>query len=329
MSDLTDILSRLNASGGLAQRCSAVLEWVLSTLDVEGIALFTLSGPGGTLETRMALGTMVPTAPLLAAELSRMGIPATQTILPVAGETADTFLCCPVSSGQGKAWSSALVLLGKDVQQSADSRREALSGALASLREVLDEELGPGLAPGGRESAVRGLGDLLPNPLVLLEGLRLPLYACSLQGAFTFASPGFLRLTGYDSLEALQASRDFFLQSEQRSSELSSLRRQGKVESFPLVVKSGSGGRLEIRDSAISLGDTIFGMFFDVTGLVAANAELKDALQVQELLNDSILAGANQLQRTQSASIRALARLAEYRDPEPASTSRESASSRG
>ena len=57
-------------------------------------------------------------------------------------------------------------------------------------------------------------------------------------------------------------------------------------------------------------------MFFDVTELLAANAELKDALQVQELLNDSILAGTKNLQRTQGAAIRSLARLAEYRDPE-------------
>ena len=57
-------------------------------------------------------------------------------------------------------------------------------------------------------------------------------------------------------------------------------------------------------------------MFFDVTALVSSNAELKDALQVQELLNDSILAGTKTLQRTQGAAIRSLARLAEYRDPE-------------
>jgi response regulator RpfG family c-di-GMP phosphodiesterase len=49
---------------------------------------------------------------------------------------------------------------------------------------------------------------------------------------------------------------------------------------------------------------------------VAANAELKDALQVQELLNDNIIAGTRALQRTQEAALRSLARLAEYRDPE-------------
>jgi len=49
---------------------------------------------------------------------------------------------------------------------------------------------------------------------------------------------------------------------------------------------------------------------------MAKNAELKDALQIQELLNDSIIAGTKTLQRTQGAAIRTLARLAEYRDPE-------------
>jgi putative two-component system response regulator len=81
-------------------------------------------------------------------------------------------------------------------------------------------------------------------------------------------------------------------------------------------VTSGVGTKLQVRDSAVFLGHSILGMFFDVTGLLAANAELKDALQVQELLNDSIMAGSKQLQRTQGAAIRSLARLAEYRDPE-------------
>jgi response regulator RpfG family c-di-GMP phosphodiesterase len=151
---------------------------------------------------------------------------------------------------------------------------------------------------------------------LLTEGLRLPLYVCDLQGMFSYASPACLELTGYGSLEALAQSRELFREPEKRAAELETVRKLGKVESFPLVVTSGTGAKLQVRDSAVFLGNAILGMFFDVTELLSANAELKDALQVQELLNDSIMAGANLLQRTQGAAIRSLARLAEYRDPE-------------
>ena len=85
---------------------------------------------------------------------------------------------------------------------------------------------------------------------------------------------------------------------------------------LPLEPDDGGGPEAHIRDSAVLFGEVVVGVFFDVTALMSSNAELKDALQVQELLNDSILAGAKVLQKTQGAAIRTLARLAEYRDPE-------------
>ena len=171
----------------------------------------------------------------------------------------------------------------------------------------------------GRSTGQEGLAqvtDLLPGLSLLTEGLGLPLYICDYHGTFVSASTACLQLTGYPSLEELAQSRELFREPQQREAELETIRRQGKVESFPLAVMSGAGVKLQVRDSAVLLGRSILGVFFDVTGLAAANAELKDALQVQELLNDGMMAGAKQLQRTQGAAIRSLARLAEYRDPE-------------
>ena len=48
--------------------------------------------------------------------------------------------------------------------------------------------------------------------------------------------------------------------------------------------------------------------------LVRLNQELKQSLDTQEFLNDRLFENARVLQRTQRASIKALARLAEYRD---------------
>jgi response regulator RpfG family c-di-GMP phosphodiesterase len=166
-----------------------------------------------------------------------------------------------------------------------------------------------------REPA-KNVADILSGLSPLTDGLRIPLYLCNRDGRFTYASPAFLELTGYPSLEELSVARGLFREPEKRAAELETAQKLGKAETFPLAVLTGSGAKLQVRDSLVTLGDSLLGMFFDVTELVTANAELKDALQVQELLNDSIMAGTKQLQRTQGASIRALARLAEYRDPE-------------
>jgi HD-GYP domain-containing protein (c-di-GMP phosphodiesterase class II)/PAS domain-containing protein len=306
---------RTTAQGGLPQRLAEILERTRETLAAEGIALFVAErGPVGGVDRRVAFGSLSATSPLLAAELSRTGIPPTQGILPFpdAPGRHDEFFCMPLNFENGAPW-SALVLQGPRIADTVHSKESELKTAAAELSHALGSDRAE---DPGREKGPGLPGHLVPDMALLTEGLRLPLYVCDLQGRFSYASPSCLELTGYASLEALAQSRELFREPEKRALELESVRNLGKVESFPLLMTTGSGGRLQVRDSAVFLGNAILGTFFDVTELVASNAELKDALQVQELLNDSIMAGTNLLQRTQGAAIRSLARLAEYRDPE-------------
>ncbi len=310
MSSLTDLLLRLPAPG-VPQRVTQILDWVMSAFYLEGIAVFTVPpGEAGGMVTRASLGALTGTAPLLAAELARTGIPAEQTTLPLAEGLPVGFVCRPLELERGVPC-SALVLQGPRAQEAVRRRGKDLALAAAALREALEAERAGAV---GRSLGASSPADFMPSLSPLADGLRLPLYACDLQGNLTYASPAFLSLCGFPSLEAIGDGRDLFSEPDKRAEELETLKGQGKVDSVPLVIRSGAGARLSIRDSAVLLGDSIFGVFFDVTGLLAANAELKDALQVQELLNDIILAGTRQLQRTQGAAIRTLARLAEYRD---------------
>ena len=310
MSSFADFLPRLPPPG-TPQRVTQILEWVMSAFGLEGIALFIEpAGEAGGLVTRASLGALTATAPLLAAELARTGIPAEQANLALAEGLPAGFVSCPLDLEEGVP-RGAVVLQGRGAAKAARRRGEELATVSAALRDALEAERG---RAAGQHLGASNPADFLPNLSPLADGLQLPLYACDLQGRFTYASPAFLSLCGFPSLEALGESRELFAEPGTRSEELETLRRQGKVDSVPLIIRSGAGARLSIRDSAVLLGDSIFGIFFDVTGLLAANAELKDALQVQELLNDTILAGARQLQRTQGAAIRTLARLAEYRD---------------
>jgi HD-GYP domain-containing protein (c-di-GMP phosphodiesterase class II) len=314
--ELSDLLKLLAARGSLPQRVNTILEWTRTSLAVEGIALFVARrGHAGGVETQASVGSLSAIAPLLAAELSWTGIPPTEGIFPLApgSDRRDALLCCPLNIENGTPW-SALVLQGPHIEETARAREEDLHIAAAYLRDMLGTERE--ISQARRQEGPEHASEMLPDLSILTEGLKLPLYVCDLQGRFTYASPAFLELTGHASLDALAQSRGLFREPEKRAAELETLQKLGTVKSFALAVTSGSGGKLQVRDSAVSFGNSILGVFFDVSELMAANADLNDALQTQELLNDSIMAGASLLQRTQGAAIRSLARLAEYRDPE-------------
>ena len=342
MSHLHNLLLRLSAAGA-PQRVARILEWAQQTFHADGAAVFVTSETAESgLETRSAIGEIATTAPLLAAEIARVGIPVEPgpLLMPGAGPKAE-FLCWPLGPGRAQP-RAVLVLQGKGVADLVKARGRELAPAADRLWEALRVERNLAgrperaastmtapepaaaqperTAPQDSSPTPEGTAQESPAPdpepglTLLTDGLRLPLYSCDLSGAFTYASPAFLHLCGFHNLEALSEASVLFLEPAKRAEELETIRKAGKVDSVHLAVRSGAGARLQIRDSAILLGDAIFGVFVDVTGLVAANAELKDALQVQELLNDTIMAGARQLQRTQGAAIRSLARLAEYRD---------------
>lgn len=150
----------------------------------------------------------------------------------------------------------------------------------------------------------------------VLETLNLPLYLCHLDGSFVFVNKPFLTQFGFDSLANLnQAGTDFFDPVE-RAEQIKLLARNGFSNGFHLGVSHRGGRRMAVRDYATLRGGYVLGVLFDVTEYVNLNREMKEALEIQELLNDKIINSALILQKTQTTSIRALARLAEYRDQE-------------
>ena len=322
MGGIIEFQQLLEAEGNDPRRVEKAVDWLLSGLPAEGVALLTADeSASGAIGERCSRGSLIATAPLLAAELSREGIPAAEGPIHLSpGGSAGTFHCCPIPHLPGKP-RSALVLHGRAIDQVVLRRGDVVSAVCSllggelekeRLRSMRDHDM---LAGGILAQGALAAGDM-PGLTFLTEGLRLPLYMCDLRGRFRYASQGFLDLTAHQTLEALTARSDFFRDPLSREDELSTIRSLGSVTAFPLCATTGAGRRLDIRDSAVLFGEIVVGVFFDVTALLAANAELKDSLQVQELLNDSILAGTKVLQRTQGAAIRTLARLAEYRDPE-------------
>jgi PAS domain-containing protein len=324
--ELAGLLASMEHRDDHARKVASILAWALRALPLQGIAVLeSAAEPPACLNTLASYGSLASLSDSIAGLLSARGIPQEQCLLalPASLGNADVVLVRPLSY-QNNVARTALVFHGADVEETLRSHDIELSLVASLLCDAVENHRlkrqmqrekalaaaleGGGLAP--RQNAS------LPGLSLLSDGLRLPLYVCDPQGAFTYASPAFLALTCYPSLEALRGKADFFADPAVRRAELAKLAAAGTVTSFPIAVNTGSGKLLQIHDSAVLAGDAFFGVFFDVTALVSFNTELKDALQGQELLNDTILAATKTLQRTQGAAIRSLARLAEYRDPE-------------
>ncbi len=319
------LLKRLESQAAFDVRARFILAWAMEELGLDGAALMEAdaSHPQGVVITA-PMGSLAAVPSDIGERLARAGLPREPGLMALpAGEGGiDALYCLPLELPRGAAW-GALVLHGTEAEEAVRAHAGDLRAAATLLRDAVVQDrdsrhatrtnalgvLLAGLGSAGAPESNAGL-------TILTDGLHLPLYACDEQGAFVYASPGFLLLTGHRSFDELARRTDFYADPSARAEELDRARLQGKVSAEPLTVVSGTGKHLQVHDSAVCLDGSFLGVFFDVSSLMAANAELKDSLQVQELLNDSIIAGTKILQRTQEASIRSLARLAEFRDQE-------------
>jgi len=167
-----------------------------------------------------------------------------------------------------------------------------------------------------RETNTKKYDDNLKALILLGDNFELPIYITDIEGHFLFASKSFLSLTGYSNLIELNSSRGLFKDSRKRKEEIETIIRKGFVRNYPLVLTSLDGSEMEIMDNAVFQEGKITGIFFDITDYMKQKRELSEALEMQEFLNDQIFNTIRLLQKTQVSAIKALARLAEFRDQE-------------
>jgi HD-GYP domain-containing protein (c-di-GMP phosphodiesterase class II) len=332
-----DVMKRIDPTGDTGAQSTRVLEWVSGVLEASGAALIRIPRDVGPPESLASIGSLsglgMDGAVKIGSEDTRWEPDSMVQLTTRGGEKIRCFYH-PFEGGPLKshaenaaaaaAAAQAILLTSETITYSATLHRDELAFAgflLDGIREraLLKEQLvreRTFISLLVEKKITSGPDAVNPGFDLITEGLDLPLYLCTTAGAIIYASPSFLRLVGYSSVEEMRKCPDFFLDPQSRMAELGLLRSQGKVSSYPLGVKAGGGRRLEIQESAVIVGAFAFGVFIDVTGFLSANKELKEALEVQELLNDRFMAGTQILQRTQATSIRALARLAEFRDQE-------------
>jgi len=152
---------------------------------------------------------------------------------------------------------------------------------------------------------------------LLIDTIKFPLYIAGQDGRFIHANQAFFNLVKYPTLSDLNNAAEFFVEPEKRKHEFQTILNKGEINNYNLQIRTREGRLLDVSDSIMHITESfILGVFFDITELVCLNRKNRKALEIQELLNDRIIAATEVLQKTQSASIKALARLAEYRDAE-------------
>ena len=157
---------------------------------------------------------------------------------------------------------------------------------------------------------------LSPEYRQILEALGLPAYVAHISGEILYVNSSFLRHYGFHSLEEFILCAHNFFNPLERSDEIKVLSRKGKTDGFQLTVQHVTGRKKAVRDYATLKDSLVMGILADVSEFISLNKEMREALEIQEALNNQILSSAMILQRTQTTSIRALARLAEFRDQE-------------
>ncbi|MBN2738054.1 MAG: HD domain-containing protein [Spirochaetales bacterium] len=150
----------------------------------------------------------------------------------------------------------------------------------------------------------------------LIDWLNLPLYVSDLEGNFVFANQGLYKRFNIHDVDELNHLRNIIFPEKEWQKEMQIILQKGWREEHLLSFTLPDGKSLSVKNSAVRIGDYIFGFFLKVTENAQLNKDLREALEMQELLNDKLLSSSLLLQKTQSTTIRSLARLAEYRDGE-------------
>ncbi len=151
---------------------------------------------------------------------------------------------------------------------------------------------------------------------LLPDQLGLPMYITNESDILLSCNTTLVQMLGYRSFPELAKSWKDVISSSARLQQISLLKDRGYTNSFELKIRHRNGRLLTVKDHCVYKNGTIHGVLFDVTEFLSSADTIKEELEIQHLLNNQLINGALALQKIQTTSIRALARLAEYRDQE-------------
>jgi response regulator RpfG family c-di-GMP phosphodiesterase len=225
-------------------------------------------------------------------------------------------VCATVPGAYGEP--IAAILIRADRPKSFIRRARSLLGLVATkVRERLERTLVHGKAleePGLNGAATETLS---PDSLGrLCNGMSLPMYVRDANGRYLTVNDAFLHRFEYESLESLNQRGNLFVDDDSWHRELSRIANNAGPSGTRNQIRTGSGKIRQVQEHATLVGRHLLAVLFDVSEFHSINEELQVALGEQKTLNERLTATTTMLQKTQATAIKALAKLAEYRDKE-------------
>ncbi|MFW6344290.1 MAG: HD domain-containing phosphohydrolase [Sediminispirochaetaceae bacterium] len=150
----------------------------------------------------------------------------------------------------------------------------------------------------------------------LMDYMDLPMYITDSSGNFSFVNHRFCRDFSYSGVDELNRQASFFINKDSWSKGIRKITGVDPSQGLTMKVRSGKGTTMVVKESAVLVGRDTMGVLFDITPYINWNEKLQETVDELKTLNEKLSSTSAMLQKTQTTTMKSLAKLAEYRDME-------------
>jgi hypothetical protein len=328
---LCEVVTRLDSIPSPGRKLEEFAQWMLRAHGLDHVMLLDFQ-TGAAFNAGRTEAAFLERARLFSWASS---LPARESLLPgKSGEGAvlaplmngsSEFVYLPLSGPNGRNL-GALLLIGKNPSGYFAERLTEAKLVAAKIRDILLIGELSGLPGESAAALTRTDGPASPvlfdrrngNELAALKSyinlMNFPMFILDLDGTLLAVNHSLLLKLKFESqtefVRRCEIFHDIFL----RGDILKQLNRDGGVRGKRCSLVDAADERVTFNLSAVRLDSAIVGSLFDVSEFVRVTDDLRESLKMQEFLNDKLISANLTLHKTKSATIRSLARLAEFRD---------------
>ncbi len=318
---MSDVFTRLESIPVTEKKITALEEWFLSSegLDDVLVADFRSERLFNAAQTGHPEFLPAPVFAYIASLPRQAGVvkrdPAGEAALAPVLNGSREFIFFPLKDVSGEAL-GALFLFSGHARRYYTERRNEIRLLADKIRDILIIEylLGP---VGGRRPAAEAKKDQTER-LAPVKGfinrMNIPMFVLTLEGELLSVNHSLLAKLKFADADEFIARCDIFRDLFVRGESLQHLDREGGLRGKRLTLTDALGECVTLSLTAVRVEDLIVGTLFDVSEYVRVTDDLRESLKMQEFLNDKLISAALLQQKTVFSAMRALARLAEYRD---------------
>jgi response regulator RpfG family c-di-GMP phosphodiesterase len=311
---LCDIVTRLETMPVVEKRITALEEWFLEAealddvlvVDFAASLLYNAARRGRPDLSFGLLRDYIASLPAEAGVVERAAA-GEAALAPVMNGSRE-FVFVPLSDLSGNVL-GALFIFSTHARRYFVERRAELRLVADKIRDMLLIGRLLRAAPDGR-----AYQDRSAPAASFINRMNIPMFVLTLEGELLSVNQSLLAKLKFANADEFVARCDIFQNLFSREELRQRMERQDGLRGKRLSLTDAAGECVTLSLTAVRMEDLIVGTLFDVSEYVRATDDLRESLKMQEFLNDKLISAALLQQKTVSSAMRALARLAEYRD---------------